>query len=164
MDIKKGIRWLDKHAPANWRELIDVDELDLRDGNKCVLSQVFNENYDNLCPRMKLRHNRCLECGFMAKNNDSLASANLTSEWKRYLTQPVPERKFKVGQQVYVVSMNHDAFNIIGHLTINKIETTETENGTHVRYFNRYNEARNPAELYASHKEAYDVWVKLHKS
>lgn len=163
MDITKGVRWLDRHAPKNWRDLIDVEELNLRDGDRCVLSQVFKEHYDEIHKKLGLTHNRAVLYGFMAEGNDYHVSAILTKAWKEYLNKPVEERKFKIGEQVYIVTMSKDSFCIVGTFIINTIETVETESLTTVRYINRYGQIRNASELYASHKEAYATWVKLHK-
>jgi hypothetical protein len=40
--VANGVRWLDEHAPANWRQLIDVEKLGMRNADSCVLGQVFS--------------------------------------------------------------------------------------------------------------------------
>lgn len=164
MDITKGVRWLDRHAPKNWRDLIDVEELNLRDGDRCVLSQVFKEHYDEIRKKLGLTHNRAVLYGFMAAGNDYHVSAILTKAWKEYLNKPVEERQFKIGQEVYVVNMSNDTFNITGKFIIQRIDTIETQSGKTVKYSNsNASRCHAASELYASHKEAYEAWVKLHK-
>ena len=39
--VAAGIAWLDREGPANWREMIDLDTLDIDLPKDCVLGQVF---------------------------------------------------------------------------------------------------------------------------
>jgi hypothetical protein len=45
--VQKGAAWLDEYHPT-WAGLIDLEILDLGDGCKCVLGQLFGPQYD-LC-------------------------------------------------------------------------------------------------------------------
>jgi hypothetical protein len=45
--VAKGIQWLDKKGPANWRELVDVAKLNIDDPVDCILGQVFADKVRN---------------------------------------------------------------------------------------------------------------------
>jgi hypothetical protein len=36
-----GMEWLDENGPAEWWDRVDLDTLDISDGNTCVLGHVF---------------------------------------------------------------------------------------------------------------------------
>lgn len=39
--VSNGVKFLDENGPKNWREMIDLDKLDIQDGMYCILGQVF---------------------------------------------------------------------------------------------------------------------------
>jgi hypothetical protein len=55
--IEKGAAWLDSVKPT-WRDLIDIDSLDLGDTERCVLGQVFHDEY------LAADEKNCLVSGF----------------------------------------------------------------------------------------------------
>jgi hypothetical protein len=46
--VAAGTAWLDDHAPAEWWDRIDLITLDISDGDRCVLGQVFAADADQL--------------------------------------------------------------------------------------------------------------------
>ena len=49
--VDRGIQLLDTHGPLDWRDRIDMDTLDLGDGDQCVLGQVFGDEAQSARPR-----------------------------------------------------------------------------------------------------------------
>jgi len=45
--VATGIQWLNQNAPENWRELVDLDKLDIDDPEDCILGQVFADKANN---------------------------------------------------------------------------------------------------------------------
>jgi hypothetical protein len=45
--VAAGIAWLNENAPADWREHINLDELDINNVRLCVLGQVFADRARN---------------------------------------------------------------------------------------------------------------------
>ena len=45
--IEKGIEWLDENGPREWWCLVNLNTLDMRDGDYCILGQVYRERYEN---------------------------------------------------------------------------------------------------------------------
>jgi hypothetical protein len=44
-DVQAGVALLDERGPQNWREMVDVDTLDIADPKCCVIGQVFPDAY-----------------------------------------------------------------------------------------------------------------------
>lgn len=99
--VQNGIEWLDKYGPADWRDRIDLSQLDLRSGCDCVLGQAFVDlavPASGLTPyfyatdkyRTQLRDSPDLfgfHCGdIMRKRSIDEEYNALTAEWKKRLT------------------------------------------------------------------------------
>lgn len=39
--VSRGVKWLDKHGPEDWREKVTIDDLDMGSACRCILGQVF---------------------------------------------------------------------------------------------------------------------------
>lgn len=55
--VENGVKWLDKYGPDDWRNKVDIKELDLSSGCQCVLGQVFanQEIDDDFTPGEKIK-------------------------------------------------------------------------------------------------------------
>lgn len=54
--VARGVKYMDEFAPADWRERIDLDLLDISNGSDCIFGQVFRG--DSSC------------CGWCAHGDD----------------------------------------------------------------------------------------------
>lgn len=91
--VQNGIRVLDTHGPADWRERINLDTLDVHSLDDCVLGQVFGsygEGMDALFPGQRWLSNGVnVEHGFeapMDRLSGDRQYASVTAEWKLALT------------------------------------------------------------------------------
>lgn len=101
--IERGAAWLDRVKPG-WRDLIDLDTLNLADAESCVLGQVFADEADDLTtdgfdyvaeymsPPPEIETNWFSKHGFDQSINLTAASpwsldyTPLTDAWREYLT------------------------------------------------------------------------------
>lgn len=88
--IERAAVWLDTmasfgFAPANWRDLIDVNTLDIRGNHRCILGQLFGTYWTGVI-RFDLSYEDCGAMGFHAADSEW---DELTHHWRRYLEQPV---------------------------------------------------------------------------
>lgn len=91
--VIKGAAVLDASAPRLWREMIDLNTLDLSDGEDCVLGQVFGTYVDGLTA-LELPEDEAEEHGFYLactrSSDDSECECGrdypaLTQAWLDYL-------------------------------------------------------------------------------
>lgn len=43
VEVAKAIELLDQIAPANWRDEVNIDTLDMDSGEECVLGQIYGD-------------------------------------------------------------------------------------------------------------------------
>lgn len=39
--VELGVKWLDEHAPSDWRQKVEVQTLDMTEACRCVLGQIW---------------------------------------------------------------------------------------------------------------------------
>jgi hypothetical protein len=105
--IEKGAAWLNKVKPE-WRDLVDISDLDLASGFYCVLGQVFHDEAEEygyadgfdyaigyvvpVPPASAFNQNRAAwmeEHGFDLRYVPSIDYRPLTATWQRYLTDEI---------------------------------------------------------------------------
>lgn len=45
--VAKGVKWLDKYGPKDWRDKVEIKDLNLQSTCLCVLGQVFNQKAED---------------------------------------------------------------------------------------------------------------------
>ena len=43
--VRNGIELLDEKGPENWRDMIDLDTLDIQMTNRCIIGQLYKNSY-----------------------------------------------------------------------------------------------------------------------
>lgn len=81
--VSFGIAVLDEHAPG-WATGIDVETLYLKDGDRCVLGQLFGD-YGVGCDMLDLYDDTPERCGFTASGYRPWAP--LQAEWRRVISE-----------------------------------------------------------------------------
>lgn len=84
--VKRGMALLERAYGINWVDYIDLDTLELRDGNACVLGQVYGSytrGVDTLWPRPALSY-AVIDHGFVARNDPEWDALN--AAWQDALT------------------------------------------------------------------------------
>jgi|SRR4051812_20165352 len=97
--VAAGGRWLDVRGPAyGWLDRVDLDRLDIRSSDDCVLGQVFRDRspgetgYAWACRMLPPRTGtaRLTEMGFFYPYEDpedyAHGCATLTEAWRYYIT------------------------------------------------------------------------------
>lgn len=106
--VCKGITWLDQNGPSNWRELINLNTLDIDSPSACILGQVFKDKvrdpadpYSNswtmeflsgydyaVITFLKGHFSDSITgpLGFSEDSDEGVGSVALTEAWKRALT------------------------------------------------------------------------------
>ncbi len=46
--VRRGMAWLDEHAPANWRAKVNLRKFDMENPCHCVVGQVFGDYWTAL--------------------------------------------------------------------------------------------------------------------
>ena len=93
--VREGVKFLDAHGPDDWRGMIAPKRLDLTNGERCVLGQIFGDYHDgernlNICDEF------AVTLGFMEgdsndDNDDPEARDRaLTAAWRAVLAESVP--------------------------------------------------------------------------
>lgn len=80
-NVKRGAHFLDERLP-NWRSEINLDELSLQNGDKCVLGQLFGD-YDRGSHLLDVSWEKSAKLGFRAAPNQSYV--NLNDDWRKVL-------------------------------------------------------------------------------
>lgn len=81
--VSFGVAILDEHVPG-WAQGIDVETLYLKDGDRCVLGQLFTE-YDKGCEILGLFEETPERCGFNVTGQK--AWQPLQDEWRRVISE-----------------------------------------------------------------------------
>ncbi len=79
--VDRGIKLLHEKAQVDWRNLIDIDKLDMM--YNCILEMIYNRfetGMKELCIRFQ-----SVEYGFYYYNDTD--KVNLTTEWTRRLSE-----------------------------------------------------------------------------
>ena len=91
--VKLGIIVLDRFAPSNWRNLIDLNKLDIFDLRNCVLGQVFGnfgKGVEIISDYILETNHNLMTLGFALSvyNPSDIFNDNirLIEEWKKQLT------------------------------------------------------------------------------
>jgi len=93
--ILAGAAWLDKNAPADWRQKVNLDRLQMSSGTDCVIAQVFGA-YSKLMTRFNIGY---AESGRLGFTDSSVVSfVRLTEAWKEYLAETQPDVKSVITQ------------------------------------------------------------------
>ena len=84
-EVKRGIAWLDANIPG-WLDKIDLERLDLRVCDRCVVGQVlgsYNNLFDATAPAWEDR----FAMGFNARIpfGNSILWQDLTNQWKKQI-------------------------------------------------------------------------------
>jgi len=87
--VSCGVAVLDELSPG-WADSVDVDTLDVSNGDVCILGQLFGD-YLTGCDMLHLRGDAPARCGFNVvvdkEETDATAEAwrSLQSEWTRVI-------------------------------------------------------------------------------
>jgi len=82
--VQNGIKLLDEKGPENWRELIELDPLDIQFTNHCIIGQLARSNtshYSALLNKLDVEHPE--EYGFDEVDGEYDV---LTHEWRLALS------------------------------------------------------------------------------
>lgn len=91
--VSAGIKWLDQHGPANWRDKLNTDLLDIKDTRYCVLGQLYGDSREDIDGyHYAVEHffggvfddDVTGPLGF--SNYENLSCEDMTDAWKRALT------------------------------------------------------------------------------
>ena len=52
--VKRGIEWLDKKRGDDWVCTIDLENLNIRSGNYCILGQLYEDGYFEGCKKLRI--------------------------------------------------------------------------------------------------------------
>lgn len=77
--VAKGAAFLDQHADEGWRDQINLRKLDLANGGRCVLGQLYG-SYDAAWTRLPRHNDDLRELGFCAPCYDEYR--RLTAAWR----------------------------------------------------------------------------------
>jgi len=84
--VQNGIELLDEKGPANWREMIDLDVLDISNAQVCIIGQITSAEslsaYNAMLNKLGAWWDPA-EYGFDAHNGDY---DELTEEWRLALS------------------------------------------------------------------------------
>lgn len=91
-EIQRGIDWLNKHGPDDWRERIDIDTLDLGAFNCCPLGQIYSHFHKGV-DALRLANAGIVEHGFNLLYDEIIAYGYgpFTNEWKEALNEQAPK-------------------------------------------------------------------------
>lgn len=84
--VASGAAFLDEKYPA-WRQKIDVDTIDISDGDYCILGQLYG-SYSRGMDLLRLSYDGVEDFGFIYSNRAS--SGALTDAWKALLADAYP--------------------------------------------------------------------------
>lgn len=79
--VRQGIAWLDENGPANWRKLVDLDNLEMSSPWYCVLGRVFRDKSVEFGGYIYAKHVLgcpVYECGFA---EDVYSFKSLQNAW-----------------------------------------------------------------------------------
>lgn len=86
--VQRGIALMDGLGPDNWRRMIDLDMLDIRNPERCVIGQIYG---DYIMGRMPFHISRATMDNvgqqYGLDYNDEVYSIDLTDEWVKVLSQ-----------------------------------------------------------------------------
>lgn len=89
--IAAGAKFLDERRGVEWRELVDVVELDIKSPEKCVLGQLF-EHFKVGCDELGIRPFKAARLGFNVMDPGSPSADRefraLKNGWCRELRPP----------------------------------------------------------------------------
>lgn len=89
--VQKGIAFLDRHGPPDWREQIDPDKIDIKNCGNCVLGQIYGSYVKGL-KRLGLSMTQAVDHGFHPREAPTKLEAqvllkDLNQEWRLALRQ-----------------------------------------------------------------------------
>lgn len=97
--VQRGIEFLDSKGPEGWRELLNLETLDLGNAHRCVLGQLYADDLPiedkhwssgfwyatrSVFPELNGRFKKLCKLGFEADAPDE-SYAETTEAWKRAL-------------------------------------------------------------------------------
>lgn len=84
-NVRKGIAFLNRNGPTNWRSRIDIDRLDIEDTVNCILGQVYGDYMAATNEPGLGDPGQRAALGFTVDRYDIERLPELTGEWKRQL-------------------------------------------------------------------------------